>query len=50
MAACVAPDNAAGARLVGVGVVGLIAYYSQDLPDVRTLRDVEEPQTTRVVA
>lgn len=32
-----------------VGVVGLIAYYSQDLPDVRSLREVEEPQTTRVV-
>ncbi|MBX7192588.1 MAG: PBP1A family penicillin-binding protein [Sandaracinaceae bacterium] len=36
--------------LIGaIGVVGLIAYYSRDLPDVRTLRDVEEPQTTRVV-
>ena len=32
-----------------LGVAGLIAYHSRDLPDVRTLRDVEEPQTTRVV-
>lgn len=36
--------------LLGAGsVAGLIAYHSRDLPDVRTLRDVEEPQTTRVV-
>jgi len=37
------------AVLAAAGVAGLIAYHSQNLPDVRTLRDVEEPQTTRVV-
>jgi penicillin-binding protein 1A len=31
------------------GFAGLIAYYSQGLPDVRTLRDYHEPQVTRVV-
>lgn len=35
--------------LGALGVVGLIAYYGRDLPDVRSLRDVHEPQTTRVV-
>ncbi|GAB4209161.1 MAG: PBP1A family penicillin-binding protein [Sandaracinaceae bacterium] len=35
--------------LAAVGVAGLIAYHGRDLPDVRTLRDVHEPQTTRVV-
>jgi penicillin-binding protein 1A len=28
---------------------GTIAYYSQDLPDVRSLRNLREPETTRVV-
>ncbi|MCS6858245.1 MAG: transglycosylase domain-containing protein, partial [Sandaracinaceae bacterium] len=32
---------------VGV-VVGLVAYYSRDLPDVKSLRNRVEPQTTRV--
>ena len=32
-----------------LGVSGLIAYYSQDLPDVASLRELQEPQTTRVV-
>ncbi len=35
--------------LGGLSVVGVIAYYSQDLPDVASLRNVHEPQTTRVV-
>lgn len=37
------------ALLAAGGVAGLIAYHGRDLPDVRTLRDVQEPQTTRVV-
>ena len=35
--------------LGGLSVVGVIAYYSQGLPNVASLRDVQEPQTTRVV-
>lgn len=33
----------------GAGLVGLVAYYSRGLPDVRELRTFREPQTTRVV-
>ncbi|MFN7700925.1 MAG: transglycosylase domain-containing protein, partial [Deltaproteobacteria bacterium] len=41
---------AAFSILVGaLGVAATIAYHSRDLPDVRSLRDVEEPQTTRVL-
>ena len=38
--------------LVVVGVlagVGVVAYYSRDLPDVATLRAYDPPQITRVV-
>ncbi len=35
--------------LGALGTAGVIRYYSRDLPDVRALRDVTEPQTTRVV-
>lgn len=39
-----------GASLVAVAtVVGLIAYYARDLPDVTSLRQAPELQTTRVV-
>jgi penicillin-binding protein 1A len=41
---------AAFSILVGaLGVAATIAYHSRDLPDVRSLREVEEPQTTRVL-
>lgn len=37
------------ALLGAAGAGGLIAYYSQDLPDVRGLRTLHEPQITRVL-
>jgi penicillin-binding protein 1A len=36
--------------ILGAGsIAGLLVYYGQDLPDVRSLRTLREPQITRVV-
>lgn len=37
------------ALLLAAAFGGTIAYYSQDLPDVRSLRSLREPETTRIV-
>ena len=37
------------ALLAAGGAFGLVAYYGQDLPDVRSLRSLHEPQITRVL-
>jgi len=37
------------AMLLGAAFGGTLAYYSQDLPDVASLRTLREPETTRIL-